>query len=95
MKTTVKILSTSGLLLFLSGCMPGRAGMPIMWNGYFSQIIFGVMLLLFVIVLMKLIASSNKDTANSPTQKELQDISAKLDEIKKDLNEIKEWMRNK
>ncbi|MHB2148598.1 hypothetical protein ACX8XP_06035 [Calditrichota bacterium LG25] len=95
MKTTAKILSSSGILLFLSGCMPGRPGMPIMWNGYFSQIIFGVMLLLFVIVLMKLIAGSNKDTANGHTQKELQDISAKLDEIKKDLNEIKEWMRNK
>ena len=95
MKTMAKILTTSILLFLLSGCMPGRAGMPIMWNGYFFQIIFGVMLLLFVIVLLKLIASGNKDTVNSPTQKELQDISAKLDEIKKDLNEIKEWMQNK
>jgi len=95
MKTMVKVFSVLGIMSILSGCMPGRPGMPILWNGFYSQIILGGIFLLSIIILMKIGGTTNKDGNSGPTQKELQNLSTKLDELKNDLNEIKELIKNK
>ena len=95
MKTIVKFLSVPGILLILSGCMPGRPGMPVMWNGFYYQLILGGIFLIFIIVLIKIIGTNNKDVNYGPMHKELQNLTSKLDELKNDINEIKELLKNK
>ncbi len=95
MKTIKMFLILIFSAVMLTGCVAGRPGMPIMWNGaYFWGIMF-LLVALFVFVLLRSLNNSNRNDSYLYPQDAWKQILMKLENLEAEIKEIKKMLENR